>query len=73
MAGVCYMESCRAYQTNTEIYEQGQYYGPLSFYINQTLQHTPLTHNLQWVHKVVEAMQHDKRLIEQNPVIETDR
>ena len=73
MAGVCYIESCRAYQTNTEIYEQGQYYGPLSFYISQALQHTPLTHNLQWVHKVVEAMQHDKRLIKQNPVIETDR
>ncbi|WP_337363508.1 caspase family protein [Prevotellamassilia timonensis] len=73
MAGVCYIESCRAYQTNTEIYEQGQYYGPLSFYINQALQHTPLTHDLQWVHKVVEAMLHDKRLIKQNPVIETDR
>ena len=73
MAGICYMEACRAYQTNTEIKENGKYYGPLSFYVNKILGLISLSSNINWTTAVVKEMGRDRRLIRQNPVIETDR
>ena len=73
LSGVCYIEACRSYQTNTEIKENGKFYGPLSYYINKNLSVIPLSPNLSWVNNVVKEMGQDKRLIKQNPVIETDR
>ena len=73
MAGICYLEACRAYQNNTEIKEGGRYYGSLSYYINQSLKAVTLSRNCQWTNTVVRKMARDKRLVTQNPVIETDR
>lgn len=73
MAGICYMEACRAYQANTEIKENGKYYGPLSFYVNKILGLITLSSNMSWTTAVLKAMGRDRRLIRQNPVIETDR
>lgn len=73
MAGICYIEACRSYQTNAEIKENGNFYGPLTFYINQTLRSVTLSSDSKWTDRVVRAMAKDKRLIKQNPVIETDK
>ncbi len=73
MAGICYIEACRSYQSNVEIKIDGQFYGPLTYYINQILKTMPLTSNSSWTDSVVRAMSKDKRLIKQNPVIETGK
>ena len=73
MAGICYVEACRAYQTNTEIKENGKFYGSLSFYVNKILSLITLSSNTSWTTAVLKDMGHDRRLIRQNPVIETDR
>lgn len=72
-ADICVLEACRAYQTNAEIKQEGVYYGPLSFYINQAVQKKNLTPTLRWVEDVQFWMERDKRLIRQNMVIETSR
>ena len=71
--GVCYIEACRAYQTNAEIKENGFFYGPLTFYINRALKAKTLTSNTQWTEGIIKDMAKDRRLVKQNPVIETDR
>lgn len=73
MSGICFIEACRSYQSNTEIKENGKYYGPLSFYINKSLNLITLSSNTSWTNSVVRDMGQDRRLIKQNPVIETDR
>lgn len=73
MASVCYIEACRAYQTNVEIKEGGTYYGSLSYYVNKSIKVFPLTGNTSWVKSVENGMAHDNRLIKQNMVIETSR
>lgn len=73
-SGVCILEACRAYQTNTEIRQGGKYYGALSYYVNLALQKTTLTADTRWVETVRGMMNKDKRLIKQNMVVEkTDR
>lgn len=72
MSGICILEACRAYQTNVEIKQDGKYYGPLTYYINQCLGNNDLTLNISWVEKVRTLMNKDKRLIKQNMVIEND-
>ncbi len=73
LAGICYIEACRSYQTNTEIKVGKTFYGPLSYYVNRTLSLIALSPNTSWVTGVVRAMRQDRRLVNQNPVIETDR
>lgn len=73
LGGICYMEACRSYQTNAEIKENNSFYGPLTFYVNQSLKLVALSKNFQWTNSVVKEMAKDKRLIKQNPVIESDR
>lgn len=70
MAGTCYLEACRSYQSNTEIKEGSRYYGPLSYYINKVLAATRLTANTSWVEKVRALMRSDRRLTRQNMVTE---
>lgn len=70
MAHICIIEACRAYQTNVEIKQDGNYYGPLTYYINQTLQNVILSSNTNWVETVRTLMSKDKRLIKQNMVTE---
>ncbi len=70
MASICIIEACRAYQTNAEIKQGGQYFGPLTYYINQTLQNVRLSSDTGWVETVRSFMGKDRRLIKQNMVTE---
>ena len=65
------LEACRSYQSNYEIKQNGKYYGPLSYYINKTLQTFQLAPSLQWVQEVKRLMDGDRRLTRQNMVYET--
>ena len=56
---------------NSEIRENGKYYGSLSFYVDRILRTTKLTKNPSWTEKVALLMNKDSRLLRQNPVIET--
>lgn len=69
--GILILEACRSYQSNCEIKQDGQYYGPLSYYINKTLRTNQLTKSLSWVQTVKRWMDGDRRLTKQNMVIET--
>ena len=71
MANICILEACRSYQVNSEIYVEGKYYGSLSYYVNKTLLSTKLDKSISWTERVAQLMNQDKRLIRQNPVIET--
>lgn len=71
MANICILEACRSYQVNSEIRENGKYYGSLSFYVDKILRTTKLDKNISWTEKVALLMNKDSRLIRQNPVIET--
>ena len=70
MSGICILEACRAYQTNTEIKEDGRYCGPLTYYVNLVLLDESLSPDTQWVEKVRALMARDPRLIRQNMVSE---
>ena len=69
--GILILEACRSYQSNCEIKQDGQYYGPLSYYINSVLKATPLSKSLTWVQEVKRKMDRDRRLTRQNMVYET--
>jgi len=71
MANICILEACRSYQVNSEIREDGKYYGSLSFYVDKILRATELNRNISWTEKVALLMNKDSRLLRQNPVIET--
>ncbi len=73
MSDVCIIEACRSYEVNTEIKENGIYYGPLSFYINKVLSSTTLSSDISWTGKVRTLMDKDKRLIKQHIVIESTK
>lgn len=70
MSGICILEACRAYQTNAEIKQNGRYYGPLTYYVNQTLSKISLTSDTNWIEIVRAHMGKDRRLIKQNMVSE---
>lgn len=72
-SGVCYLEACRSYQVNSEIREEGTYYGPLSYYINKVLVDFSLSKETSWIKKVNEMMNSDVRLVRQNMVVETSK
>lgn len=73
MADACYLEACRSYQTNTEIKADGQYYGPLTYYINKVIWKHRLTNNTAWTAEVRRMMAADIRLQRQNMVVEQSR
>lgn len=70
LSPTCYLEACRAYQTNCEIRMSGHYYGALSWYVCQVLRYTRLSKDIKWINDVEQLMRKDKRLIRQNIVIE---
>ena len=70
-AEACMLEACRAYQSNYEIKQEGKYYGPLSYYINRTLQSHQLTPDTEWTKIVAGLMNADPCLSRQNMVIQT--
>lgn len=68
---VCFLEACRSYQTNREISEGKKYYGPLSYYIYKVLSSIrSLSSDKKWVYEVQKMMSADKRLTNQNMVIQ---
>ena len=71
MSDICILEACRSYQVNSEIQEDGVYYGSLSYYVNQVLQKVELGKDIIWTNKVSRLMNEDIRLVRQNIVIET--
>lgn len=70
MAKLVMLEACRSYETNTEIIQEGKYYGSLSYYIYAYLLTSPLTSDIKWVEEVRRNMDRDSRLIKQHLVIE---
>ncbi len=70
LSGICILEACRAYQTNTEIKENGRFVGPLSHYVGRWLNSHRLDSDPQWTESVRKMMESDPRLIKQNMVIE---
>ena len=71
LAHVVILEACRSYQSNYEIKEEGVYYGPLSYYVNQVFQKQIQMDNIHWVQEVKKLMDADIRLVRQDLVYET--
>lgn len=71
MSNILILEACRSYQSNYEIKQDGNYYGPLSYYVNQSLLLYQFSHNLDLVRDVKKRMDGDRRLSRQNMVYET--
>ena len=70
MANICILEACRSYQVNSEIRNDGKYYGSLSYYVNKVLQSARLDKSTSWMENVAQLMNKDVRLVRQNPVME---
>lgn len=67
------IEACRSYEVNTEIKQDGKYYGPISYYIFQQLLTQPLSYDIKWIENVRKAMDMDVRLIRQHMVVESSK
>ena len=70
-ANIVVLQACRSYQTNYEIKQDGNYYGPLSYCVSHVLAKKAISINLDWVLEVERMMKSDKRLTRQNMVYET--
>ena len=73
MAPIVMLEACRSYEVNTEIKQNGQYYGPMSYYISRQLLTTPLAFDTKWIEEVRKGMDKDIRLVRQNMVTESSK
>lgn len=73
MAPIFMLEACRSYEVNTEIKQNGQYYGPMSYYISRQLLTTTLSFDTKWIEEVRKGMDKDTRLIRQNMVTESSK
>ena len=71
LANIILIQACRSYQSNYEIKENGQYYGPLSFYLNKVLTSSNSIFDINIILKVKQMMNQDSRLVRQNMVYET--
>ncbi len=67
------IEACRSYEVNTEIKQDGKYYGPLSYFISQQLLTQPISYDINWIENVRKAMDMDVRLIRQHMVVESTK
>lgn len=70
---ICLIEACRSYQSNSEIKENGIYYGALSWYINESIKMHKIGCDFSWIYEVKKSMDKDPRLIRQNIVIESSK
>ena len=68
---VIILEACRSYQSNYEIKENGQYYGPLSYNFNKVLLSSNFSLDIILIFKVKQIMDQDRRLVRQNMVYES--
>lgn len=73
MAPVYMLEACRSYEVNTEIKQDGKYYGPMTYYISRQLLTIPLGFDIKWIESVRKAMDTDMRLVRQHLVMETSK
>lgn len=73
MAQIVMLEACRSYEVNTEIKQNGQYYGPMSYYISRQLLTTPISFDTKWIEDVRKNMNKDIRLVRQNMVTESSK
>ena len=73
MAPIFMLEACRSYEVNTEIKQNGQYYGPMSYYISQQLLTTTLSFDTKWIEEVRKGMDKDTRLVIQHMVTESSK
>lgn len=71
MAPIFMLESCRSYEVNLEIKQNGNYYGPMSYYISQQLLTMPMFFDTNWIEGVRKSMDKDIRLVRQHMVIES--
>ena len=71
MAPIFMLESCRSYEVNLEIKQNGNYYGPMSYYISQQLLTMPMSFDTNWIEGVRKSMDKDIRLVRQHMVIES--
>ena len=67
------IEACRSYEVNTEIKQDGKYYGPISYFISQQLLTQSLSYDIKWIENVRKAMDMDVRLIRQHMVVESSK
>ena len=67
------LEACRSYEVNTEIKQNGQYYGPISYYVSQQLLTSPLSFDTKWIENVRKNMDKDTRLVRQHMVTESSQ
>lgn len=70
MSPIFMLESCRSYEVNLEIKQNGNYYGPMSYYISQQLLTMPMSFDINWIEGVRKSMDKDIRLVRQHMVIE---
>ena len=73
MAPIYMLESCRSYEVNLEIKQDGNYYGPMSYYISQQLLTIPMSYDTKWIEEVRKNMDKDIRLVRQHMVIESSK
>lgn len=71
MSPIFMLESCRSYEVNLEIKQNGNYYGPMSYYISQQLLTMPMSFDTNWIEGVRKSMDKDIRLVRQHMVIES--
>ena len=73
MANIYILEACRSYENNSEIKQDGMYYGPLSYYVSLELLTSPLLTDTNWIENVRKKMDKDTRLVRQHMVTESSR
>ena len=71
MSPIYMLEACRSYEVNTEIKQDGIYYGPITYFISLQLLTQPLSHDINWIENVRRNMDMDVRLIRQHMVVES--
>lgn len=72
---VTFLEACRSYQQNKEIYDRESkiFYGPLSFYVAKAMVNHQIDKSGKWIDAVKTGMASDRRVRKQNMVIETSK
>lgn len=74
-AQVTFIEACRSYQVNKEIFnkENKTWYGSLSFYIAKVMSTHRIDKSGKWIDSLKVGMSGDRRLRKQNVVIESSK
>lgn len=65
------LEACLPHQQNREIKVGDSYYGPLSYYIHETIKNNNITQQTSWIETVIKLFKADKRTFQQKIVCES--